>query len=384
MLVTLLGRARRPPTRRARFYAGAARGVRDRSSARRPGREHYEVAYRRHAAVTRGVAVNELFGIPLDTLARHPRGRARDRARRPRRARRAQPRPRQARGPQRRRAGAAARRSSSLGLMLGTAIIAAALVTGDTMSHTIRASAIAALGQTDEVVAAKSAGTISPATSATRPASAASPSASPADPRRRRPGPRDGVVAGRHRARRGAGARGRGRTSRRVDALRAPTLPGWPASRRSSARRGHVALAELRPGELYLNQTAADELDAQPGRPVLAFSPAAGAACACATSSSSTAPRTGTPRCCSRSRQAQRCFARPGQVKTPDLEPRRPAPGRAHTDEVASSSSRPLDPLGLELTASSRTGSRRPTSRATRSCRSSRRSARSRSWPASC
>src|SRR5919204_1342443 len=42
-----------------------------------------------------------------------------------------------------------------VGLMLGTAIIAAALATGDTMSTTIRSSALAALGQTDEVVAAK-------------------------------------------------------------------------------------------------------------------------------------------------------------------------------------------------------------------------------------
>ena len=42
-----------------------------------------------------------------------------------------------------------------VGLMLGTAIIAAALATGDTMSQTIRSSATAALGQTDEVVAAK-------------------------------------------------------------------------------------------------------------------------------------------------------------------------------------------------------------------------------------
>jgi putative ABC transport system permease protein len=42
-----------------------------------------------------------------------------------------------------------------VGLMLGTAIIAAALATGDTMSSTIRSSAITALGRTDEVVAAK-------------------------------------------------------------------------------------------------------------------------------------------------------------------------------------------------------------------------------------
>jgi putative ABC transport system permease protein len=41
------------------------------------------------------------------------------------------------------------------GSMLGTAIIAAALTTGDTMSHTIRGAAVTALGQTDEVVAAK-------------------------------------------------------------------------------------------------------------------------------------------------------------------------------------------------------------------------------------
>src|SRR5919201_4567388 len=42
-----------------------------------------------------------------------------------------------------------------VGLMLGTAIIAAALATGDTMSTTIRSSAVKALGNTDEVVAAK-------------------------------------------------------------------------------------------------------------------------------------------------------------------------------------------------------------------------------------
>jgi len=42
-----------------------------------------------------------------------------------------------------------------VGSMLGTAIIAAALVTGDSMSHTIRSSATAALGRTDEVVAAR-------------------------------------------------------------------------------------------------------------------------------------------------------------------------------------------------------------------------------------
>ena len=44
-----------------------------------------------------------------------------------------------------------------LGLMLGTTIVAAALVTGDTMSHTIRTTAIAALGESDEIVSARGA-----------------------------------------------------------------------------------------------------------------------------------------------------------------------------------------------------------------------------------
>ena len=44
-----------------------------------------------------------------------------------------------------------------VGLMLGTTIIAAALTTGDTMNHTIRATAVDALGETDETIAARGA-----------------------------------------------------------------------------------------------------------------------------------------------------------------------------------------------------------------------------------
>ena len=98
--------------------------------------------------------MNELFGIPVDTLlvilAR--------RARRLRSAtlghpRAAQPDPPEARRPQRRRAGAGRTALIVVGLMLGTTIIAAALTTGDTMSHTIRATAVDALGATDETIA---------------------------------------------------------------------------------------------------------------------------------------------------------------------------------------------------------------------------------------
>src|SRR6266508_5907859 len=44
-----------------------------------------------------------------------------------------------------------------LGLMLGTTIFAAALTTGDTMSATIRSSAITSLGSTDELVSVRGA-----------------------------------------------------------------------------------------------------------------------------------------------------------------------------------------------------------------------------------
>ena len=44
-----------------------------------------------------------------------------------------------------------------VGLMLGTAIIAAALTTGDTMSHTIRQAAVKGLGEADLVIAARGA-----------------------------------------------------------------------------------------------------------------------------------------------------------------------------------------------------------------------------------
>ena len=44
-----------------------------------------------------------------------------------------------------------------VGLMLGTTIIAAALTTGDTMNHTVRATAVDALGETDETISARGA-----------------------------------------------------------------------------------------------------------------------------------------------------------------------------------------------------------------------------------
>ena len=58
-----------------------------------------------------------------------------------------------------------------LGLMLGTMMMTAALATGDTMSHTIRTSAVRALGQTDEIVSPKGADRARPSSLGRRPVS---------------------------------------------------------------------------------------------------------------------------------------------------------------------------------------------------------------------
>jgi putative ABC transport system permease protein len=61
-----------------------------------------------------------------------------------------------------------------LGLMLGTTIISSALVTGDTMSHTIRTSAVQALGKTDVLVSVRAPRSIRPSSSARPPESSTS------------------------------------------------------------------------------------------------------------------------------------------------------------------------------------------------------------------
>src|SRR5215207_4237451 len=159
-----------------------------------------------------------------------------------------------------------------VGLMLGTAIIAAALTTGDTMSHTIRSEAIGALGNTDELVSAKGAeanvGTQLGAATGVRyvdqravarvdaalAGSKLVDGVAPAiiepvavqDPVRRRNEPRVTLFATNPARMRGFG-----------------TITGSAGER--------VSLADLAPGELYLNEDAADELNARRGDRVLVF-----------------------------------------------------------------------------------------------------------------
>ncbi|HZQ03803.1 MAG TPA: FtsX-like permease family protein [Gaiellaceae bacterium] len=150
------------------------------------------------------------------------------------------------------------------GLMLGTAIMTAALATGDTMSRTIRTLAISALGRTDEVVAAKGIG-------------AAFATQSVATGTRYFPlGYADRVARA---------AAGSGLVAAVEPAIVEPVAVQDVTSRQNEPRvtlfaseparmRGFgeiragdttVSLADLRPGEIFLNAKGAEKLDAKPG-----------------------------------------------------------------------------------------------------------------------
>jgi putative ABC transport system permease protein len=152
-----------------------------------------------------------------------------------------------------------------VGSMLGTAIIAAALATGDTMGRTVRSSAISALGQADEVVAAKGVATALAAgtegTTGTRyfPESYADKIAAAT----RGSGLVDGVapvivetIAVQD-------------LTTRQNEPRATLFAGDPESLRPfgdiTSDGKTVSLADLKAGEVYLNADAADELGAQAG-----------------------------------------------------------------------------------------------------------------------
>jgi putative ABC transport system permease protein len=150
------------------------------------------------------------------------------------------------------------------GLMLGTAIISAALATGDTMSNTIRGTAVTALGPTDEVVAARGVG-------------AALTSGSGATGGLYFPEGYASVV--------GRELRGTGLVDGIQPVIIEPVAVQDTTSRQTEPRvtlfatdparmRGFgqiradgrpVSLADLGPGELYLNASGADKLAAKPG-----------------------------------------------------------------------------------------------------------------------
>jgi putative ABC transport system permease protein len=158
-----------------------------------------------------------------------------------------------------------------LGLMLGTTIIAAALATGDTMSHTIRSQAIEALGETDEVVSARSAQVDVGAElgAATGVRYVDERAADVVERRLRGTGLADGVtpaiiepVAVQ------APARRRNEPQVTLFAADPARMRGFDAI---DGRARTRSLGELRAGEVFLNEHAADELNVGRGDRLLLF-----------------------------------------------------------------------------------------------------------------
>ncbi len=155
--------------------------------------------------------------------------------------------------------------------MLGTAIVAVALTTGDTMSHTIRSAAVASLGDTDELVSAKGADVqLGTGLGAATGIDYFDESVvDTIDARLAGSDLVDGVtpaiieqVAVQAPAQR--------QTEPRVTLFAADParMEGFGAI---DGTDGEVSLAELGSGEVFLNADAADELDVAPGDRILIF-----------------------------------------------------------------------------------------------------------------
>jgi putative ABC transport system permease protein len=159
-----------------------------------------------------------------------------------------------------------------IGLLLGTTIISAALATGDTMSHTIRQTAVSQLGETDVVVSARGAADDIPGElgAATGTGYFIQEAADVIDARLAPTRLADGVapviieqVA--------VQAPASGQTEPRVNlfATDPARMAGFGEIR--SVDGGAVSLAGLGTNEIYLNRKAAKELRASVGDRVLVF-----------------------------------------------------------------------------------------------------------------
>jgi putative ABC transport system permease protein len=239
-----------------------------------------------------------------------------------------------------------------VGLMLGTAIIAAALTTGDTMNNTIRSTAVDALGETDETIAPKGAVDDIPGALGAATGTGWIPEGAVEEIEQSLSKPElvDGLT---------------GVIVEQV-AVQAPkqrqSEPSVVLFAPDPGRMGgfspivgpdgeHLALGDLGPGEVYLNRTAAKELRVAAGDRVVVYAggpqgvPARvrevvrydGAATADA---AMLVPLS----------EAQKLFGRPGEVRAIFVSNRGGATGGAAlTDDVAEQLQPAADRLGLEV-----------------------------------
>lgn len=235
-----------------------------------------------------------------------------------------------------------------IGLMLGTAIIASALGTGDTMSRTVRSSVIDSLGQVDEYVTVKGTETDSLLAGQSGEIDYFDESLVPGIARRiRASAPVDGTtpaiiepIAVQDRTRRQNEPRVTlfAADSRRLASFDPITVDGR-----------EVSLADLGPGEVYLNRDAADDLGARQGDALLLL---AGTKLGQATVAGIVDARgTGTDAdaVLMRLADAQVLLGRPGEVKHLLVSNDGDAiSGATRTREVVRAVRPVLEPLGLE------------------------------------
>ncbi len=243
-----------------------------------------------------------------------------------------------------------------LGLMLGTTIIAASLATGDTMSHTIRSTAIEALGQTDETVAV-------PGASGATGTELGSASGRTYFPQ---------AVAGRVRGSLAGSGLADGVTAAIVEDVAAQA----PAQRRNEPRvtmfgadpaamagfgeiraasGGTVTLADLRAGQAYLNEEAADELGVAAGDRIVVLAGGRPLRIVVRDVVSYEGGGTAESGLLTRLGTAQAIAAAPGRVNRVLISNRGGASSGAALSDAVLERVRPaVEPLGLEATDSKR------------------------------
>ena len=215
------------------------------------------------------------------------------------------------------------------GLMLGTVIIAAALATGDTMSQTIRSTALGALGNADEVVGAKGISSMFATNTGGT-------------------GMRYFPQSYAQRIERAGGDRVAFVYPTMVDSVAAIDLRSRQTEPRvtlyASTPTG-LPTGALPPGEVVLNPKAADKLDARAGDTLRLFAGSAATTVRVKQVRRYTGGAAAASGLLISLPEAQRLFGKPGMVDSFLVGNR---DGLAGTDSVIAALKPTLDPLGLE------------------------------------
>ncbi len=237
------------------------------------------------------------------------------------------------------------------GLMLGTTIIASALTTGDTVSHTVRSTVVVTLGGTDEIVAVKGvdpervqvSGVMGIATYL--PEATARAVAARAEKLPLVDGATPAIIET-------LGVQDR--TSRQTE----PRLTLFAADPGDLTGFGEVtvdgrpaSLADLAPGEILLNRRAADELDARAGDRLTLFTTVGPKEVSVRAIAAYDGTGTSESAALTTLAAGQDLIGQPGKVKYVLVSNRGgPLAGAAHTDTVQSQLQAIAAPLGLAST----------------------------------